>query len=77
MSLPCMGDRCRGTACGNFNDPESKFGNPNLPRGCKGGKFPPWSWAKWYLEELPKIAAAKYAEAGFGITITESKNEGR
>lgn len=43
MSLPCMRDKCIGKACGNFGE-----------RGCKGGKYPPWSWARWYLEELPK-----------------------
>lgn len=60
--LPCMREHCIGTACGNFNDPASRFGNPSLPRGCKGGEFPPWSWARWYLNELPKYHAAKYAK---------------
>lgn len=43
MSLPCMRDNCVGQKCNNFGD-----------KGCKGGEYPPWSWAKWYLEELPK-----------------------
>lgn len=40
MSLPCMRDKCIGNACGNFGE-----------RGCKGGEYPPWSWAKWYIEQ--------------------------
>jgi hypothetical protein len=40
MSLPCMRDKCIGKACGNFGE-----------RGCKGGKYPPWNWAKWYNEQ--------------------------
>ena len=39
MKLPCMRDKCVGKPCGNFGD-----------KGCKGGKYPPWSWAKWYSE---------------------------
>ena len=42
--LPCMRDKCIGRECANFGE-----------RGCKGGEHPPWSWSKWYLEELPKI----------------------
>ena len=60
--LPCGRDGCIGKPCGNFNDPDGKFGNPNLRAGCKGGEFPPWSWAKWYLNELPKHRAAKYGD---------------
>jgi len=48
--LPCIRDHCIGKERGNFNDPESRFGNPNLKRGCKGGELPPWSWSKWYLK---------------------------
>ena len=44
MNLPCMRDKCIGRECANFGD-----------KGCKGGEHPPWSWSKWYLEELPKI----------------------
>lgn len=44
MKLPCMRDKCIGRECANFGE-----------RGCKGGEHPPWSWAKWYLEELPKM----------------------
>ena len=44
MSLPCMRDNCIGRECANFGD-----------KGCKGGEHPPWSWSKWYLEELPKV----------------------
>lgn len=58
MSLPCRRDACIGAKCWNFNDPNSKFFNPKLKAGCKGGEHPPWSWSKWYLEELPKIKAA-------------------
>lgn len=46
--LPCGRWKCIGEACGNFNRPEDKFGNPRLPRGCKGGEHPPWSWARDY-----------------------------
>lgn len=51
MSLPCMRDKCIGKACGNFGD-----------KGCKGGDYPPWNWARWYLEELPKITERVYRE---------------
>ena len=51
MKLPCMRDKCIGKACGNFGE-----------RGCKGGKYPPWSWAKWYNEELPKITESVFRE---------------
>lgn len=44
MKLPCMRDKCVGKACNNFGE-----------RGCKGGAYPPWSHARWYLEELPKM----------------------
>lgn len=57
MSLPCMRDRCVGKACGNFGD-----------KGCKGGAYPPWSYARWYLEELPKIAQAHALEGKTGET---------
>lgn len=50
MHLPCMRERCIGKACNNFSD-----------KGCKGGVYPPWSHAKWYLEELPKIAEERQA----------------
>lgn len=47
MSLPCGRDKCMGKACGNFGE-----------RGCKGGfAHSPWSWARWYLEDLPRITA--------------------
>lgn len=51
MNLPCMRDKCIGKACGNFGD-----------KGCKGGAYPPWSHAKWYIEELPKITERVYRE---------------
>lgn len=45
MILGCGRDRCLGKSCGNFGD-----------KGCKGGfEYPPWSWARWYNEELLKI----------------------
>lgn len=50
--LPCMRETCIGKLCGNFNDRESKFGNPNLKQGCKGGDYPPWSFAKWYINKF-------------------------
>jgi hypothetical protein len=46
-----MRDKCIGKACANFGE-----------RGCKGGALPPWSWAKWYIEELPKIKKEKNNE---------------
>ena len=46
MKLPCMRKKCIGKACGNFNNPDSKSFNPDLKPGCKGGNYPPWSWAK-------------------------------
>ena len=41
--LPCMRDKCIAKDCGNFGE-----------RGCKGGVYPPWSYARRYLEEPPK-----------------------
>lgn len=55
MKLPCMRDKCVGKACGNFGD-----------KGCKGGDKPPWSYAKWYIEELLKIAQAHALEGKTG-----------
>lgn len=49
FSCPFLNEHCLGTACGNFNDPASKFGKPDLPRGCKGDN-PTAQWARWYLE---------------------------
>lgn len=66
-SLPCGRPACIGSACGNFNDPGAKFGDPNAPRGCKGGKYSPWSWVKWYLNELPKYHSAKYTNKVGGV----------
>lgn len=52
MSTGCGRDRCMGKACGNFGD-----------KGCKGGfEYPPWSWARWYLEDRPKITERVYKE---------------
>lgn len=51
MNLPCGRDRCIGKSCGNFGD-----------KGCKGGDYPPWSWARWYRKELPKITERVYRE---------------
>lgn len=28
FNLPCGRERCIGKACGNWNDPADKFGNP-------------------------------------------------
>ena len=44
IEYSALRDKCIGKACANFGE-----------RGCKGGEYPPWSWSKWYLEELPKI----------------------
>lgn len=49
MSCPFLHERCIGKKCGNFNDATSKFGNPNLPNGCKGDN-PTAQWARWYIE---------------------------
>lgn len=49
-NLPCMRDRCIGKECCNFNDPESKWFNAKLKPGCKGGEFPPWSYARIYIK---------------------------
>lgn len=57
MNLPCMREKCISKACGNFGD-----------KGCKDGNYPPWSHAKWYLEELPKIAQAHALESRTGET---------
>lgn len=46
-----MRDKCLGKSCGNFGD-----------KGCKGGNYPPWNHAKWYIEELPKITEKVYSE---------------
>lgn len=62
MNLPCMRDKCIGKECGNFNDPSSKFFNKQMKLGCKGGEYPPWSWARWYNNQLPKIAERVYRE---------------
>lgn len=52
MSLNCGRDKCMGKACGNFGD-----------KGCKGGfDYPPWSWARWYLKDRPKITERVYKE---------------
>jgi hypothetical protein len=41
-----------GKACGNFGD-----------KGCKGGfEHSPWSWARWYLDDRPKITERVYKE---------------
>ena len=60
--LPCGREKCIGKACGNWNGPADRFGDPKGEGGCKGGDFPPWSWAKLYITELPKYHAAKYAK---------------
>ena len=51
MNLACGRNKCIGKACGNFGE-----------RGCKGGNYPPWNWARWYLEELPKSTERVYRE---------------
>lgn len=51
MNLPCDRDKCIGKSCGNFGD-----------NGCKGGKDPPWNYAKWYNNELPNIKEKAYKE---------------
>ena len=48
MNCPFLNPFCFGAACPNFNEPTSKFGNPNLPRGCKGDN-PTAKWARDYI----------------------------
>lgn len=51
MNCPYLNEHCIGVKCGNFNDPDSKFGKPDLPRGCKGDN-PTAQWARWYIERF-------------------------
>lgn len=48
MNCPFLNEHCLGPKCGNFNDPDSKFGKKDFPRGCKGDN-PTAEWARWYL----------------------------
>ena len=43
-----MRDKCIGKGCGNFNDPDDRWGDKTRPRGCKGDN-PTLKWARWYI----------------------------
>lgn len=58
MNCPVLNERCLGPACGNWNDPDSKFGKPSLPRGCRGDD-PTYKWARWYIERFCKKGEVK------------------
>lgn len=64
MNLPCMRDKCIGRECANFGD-----------KGCKGGEHPPWSWSKWYLEELPKIKLKVWNETNQRVCKSGRKDD--
>lgn len=51
MWCPFGNKKCRGVECGNFNDPDSKFGVKSKPKGCKGDN-PTAQWSRWYLRRF-------------------------
>ena len=53
MNCPFPNEHCVGTKCGNFNAPDSKWGNKDLPRGCNVDN-PTAQLARWYIDRFCK-----------------------
>ena len=51
MICPYENETCLGTKCGNFNDPDGKFGKQDMPRGCMGDN-PTAQWSRWYSDKF-------------------------
>ena len=51
FNCPYLEPKCRGAACGNFNDPKSKFFKADKPAGCMGDN-PTAQWARNYIKQF-------------------------